>query len=258
MQTDVRPDLSGFEQIPLCATYVAVLLEDCPARVLGHCAVADCNLRWCLGVTRDGQTEVLGVWPESPPCGWSRTLVIENLLARGVQRVGLLVSGAPEFGDAFRRAFPGASVAASFREVAELGHSAASPGNLEAVSAGIVRVLGAESEHQAHAILDALAASSWQNSPASVQICRAAITSWRSLYILPKRARRWVRECDVIALFLRQGVSQAVVRHGPFESADDATAFAERWLVDAERRQRVRRRAQRPACSRPNLLAALG
>lgn len=259
MQTAVRPALSGFERVPLCANYTAVQLEVTFAHVAQLGARTDCALRWGLGIVNDGETEVLGVWPETGPNGWSSKLVAEDLLARGVQRIGLLIGRAyARLDDALLRAFPGASEASSFHRLAELGQSVASLGDREAIWAGMARVRSAESKHQAHAVLDALAVSSWQGSPAAVQACREAIESWQSLYALPKRARGQVCRGDHMTRLLQLGASRAVARQGPFNSADAAAAFVERWLGDAERRQRGRRSAQRSAYPASDLAAAMG
>jgi transposase-like protein len=243
MQTTVPPACSGFERIPLCGSYSAVHLEVCLARVAGHSSSAECPLRWAVGMVPDGQTEVLGVWPEMALQGCRQNLVAKDLLMRGVRRVGLLISGtSTDSGDALRRAFPHAADAPSFHAVAALAQSLAAHGDRRAISAGMVRLHRAESEQHAHAVLDGLATSSWQASPASVQICRAAVTSWHSLYTLSKRVRGRLRRGEDIAWLLQQGVSRAVTRHGPFQSAEDAAAFSEAWLEEAECRQRVERR----------------
>lgn len=89
--------------------------------------------------------------------------------------------------------------------------------------------------------MDALALCALQDAHAAIQMCRAAIGDWAALYALPQRAGRRVVEAECAARALQQGVSRALVRHGPFDSGRTAAALADYWLLHAGRRRRWRR-----------------
>jgi hypothetical protein len=116
----------------------------------------------------------------------------------------------------------------------------ASPGDRKAIAQGLGRVRRAQSTQHAHALLDSLAACGWRGSPVAVQLCKAAIGEWQAVLSLSRRARERVRRFEDAAWALQQGVSRALSRHGLFESAEAAAAFAEAWLIDAQRRRQHR------------------
>lgn len=226
----------------LCRAYPAVMMLSLSA---SHgCDIKDGVVRLLLGwgVRCDEQLAEFGVWQDSDCCTESGHPIGVDLLARGVERIGVLISDASDEADAaLLRAFPGATIARPFQPLAQQVVSAAPGRARSAVAEGLERIRRAQSRSHADALLDALAASTWQGAPLAVQMCRAAIRDWAAVYSLPQRARMRVVKAEDAAWALQQGVSRALARHGPFESAHAAAAFAEDWLMQAGQRRRQRR-----------------
>ncbi|MDP1691865.1 MAG: transposase [Burkholderiaceae bacterium] len=244
MQITTAGAVSGFQRPPLCRSYAAVQLGALYAdiRVLG--GKSSCSMTWGLGIASDGQVEPLGVWPTAPLCLKSARQVADELLARGTERVGILINGASaETGTATLRAFRGSSATLPFPPAAQLLSWFAPPRRREAIASGLKRIRRAESVQHAHAVLDALEASTWQGAPKAVKKCRSAIEQWRGVYALSMRAREVVRRGEDSAELLEQRVRRVLARHGPFESAEAAAVFAELWLIDAESLARRRKLA---------------
>lgn len=231
---------------PLCCRYLLLHAEAASTPVRESGAFRDQTVLWALGVLVDGQHEMLGVWPANDLAPASANLVADDLRERGVQHVAVLINGeTDELRAAVLRAFPEASAASPFHLVAQMASSGATSRGLKAAHEGLARIRRAQSQEHAHAALDALAASTWQGAPEIVQVCRAAIRQWQALYALSRRSRARVIRGEDAARVLQHGLSQALARHGHFESAETAAAFAEAWLLEEEARQRRRRVAVR-------------
>lgn len=246
--------LSESTRLPLCLRYAAVQFSS----ICGHVAQGDrdldCPLIWGLAMQYDEHADLIGVWSGEACRGLGIEAIAGSLVARGLESIGVLVNGASEeLSASLLRAFPSAAAAPALRRTAQRVTSVAPVSLRETFARDLAKIHSAATEHQAHAMLDALAASTWQGAPAVVQICRAAIRQWQAIYALPKRARERVRRGEDAAWLLQQGVSRALARHGAFESAEAAAAFAEAWLFDAERRARRQRLA---AAHRADLAAA--
>jgi transposase-like protein len=243
------------DRLPLCVRYAGMLLGALQIKVREPCIETQSAVTWGLGVPLSGECEVVGVWPTSGLEPTDGQLIADDLSVRGMQRICLLLNGgSDELGAAVLRAFPGASVALPFHPTAQLALSVALPGDRKAVLAGLNRIRRAQSREHADAILDGLAASTWQGAPAAVQVCRAAIRLWQANYALPRRTRERVRCGEDAAWQLQQGLSRALARQGGFENADEAVTFAEAWLFDAEGRARRQRLA---AARRADVAAAV-
>lgn len=205
---------------------------------------SSCAMTWGLGITPDGHVEPLGVWPTGPLGLNSERLVADQLLARGTERVGLLINGTTAVaGTSTLRALRGSSATASFPSLAQVVSSFSPPRRRAVIAAGLNRIRRAKSFQHAHAVLDALEESTWQGLPVAVKECRSAIEQWRGVYALSTRAREAVRRGEESAEILQQRIGRALARKGPFESAEAAAAFAESWLIDAESLARRRKLA---------------
>jgi transposase-like protein len=253
---NAAPQVSqGFERHPLCLSYCALYVAAISASVGNQAGHIDSCIHCGFGVLPNGHTTALGLRPALAFEQEFAHLIADDLVARGMRRIDLLLNGgSEELGAAVLRAFPGASVALPFHPTAQLAASVALPGDRKAVLAGLDRIRRAQSRAHADAILDGLAASTWQGAPAAVQVCRAAIRQWQAIYALPRRTRERVRRGEDAAWQLQQGLSRALARQGGFENADEAVTFAEAWLFDAEGRARRQRLA---AARRADVAAAV-
>ncbi len=241
MQISASQMAFGVDPIPLCRTYEVVHLAVLRGVNGGPLLAAEHHVLTSVGMTQDGQLEVLGAYHVLAPKPQSTHHFASDFLARGVERVGMLIDGGSASMRAdVLRAFPDASAASAFHPVAQMAISVASPRCRTAVGAGLDRIRRAQSQEHASAVLDALANSTWQGAAEVVQMCREAIPQWRAIYELSKPARARVMRGEDAAWALQQGVSRAMARHCFFESGESAAAFAAAWLVQAEGRQRRR------------------
>ncbi len=234
------------DRLPLCRAYELVHLGVPQTFNCGPSLPPEYRVLSCIGAVRDAQVEVLGAWPvpasETSPAHRASF----DLLARGVERVGLLFNGvASDMDPGVLGALAGALTVLPFHSVAQTAISAAAPVDRKAVSEGMDLIRRARSQVHAETVLGGLAASRWRGAPAVVEICRSAIPQWQAVYALSGRARTAVIRGEDAAWAMQQGVSRAMARHGCFESAASAAAFAEAWLLEEEGRQRRRRVALR-------------
>lgn len=246
MQISASKGAFGVGRIPLCRTYEVVRLAVLRDLYVGPRSRANHHVISYVGMTQDGHVEALGACHALALRPDSMHHFASDLLSRGVKRVGLLINaGSADLGADVLRGFPDASAASPFHPVVQIAISVAPAGCRKAVAAGLVLIRRAQSQAHAEAVLDALAASTWRSAPEVVQVCRAAIPKWRAVYALSGRARAAVIRGEDAAWAMQQGVSRAMARHGCFESAESAAAFAEAWLLEEEGRQRRRRLALR-------------
>jgi hypothetical protein len=94
----IRIDATGAvvaPQLPLCREYLAVHFQSQTVQVGGRCAASCHDVHWAIGVSKDGQHEVLGVWSELPVGTGAWRLIHADLTARGVECIRFAVMSAP-------------------------------------------------------------------------------------------------------------------------------------------------------------------
>lgn len=191
---------------PLCCKYWLVHFVTQPIRVRGVTAAQGLPVTWALGALSDGQREVLGVWSHSVEGVPNWQPVFDDLAVRGVEQIRFAVHADAAFA---QTTFP----------------------HLKALDTALPE-------------WDDLKISAGQDAPRSMEICGAGNGQRCDLSALPRRVQQLVRRGEEAVRLLRRGVARAAARQGPFDSAQAAVAFADAWLVNAERRQR---RGQFPA-----------
>lgn len=230
-------------ELPLCVSYTSLQCGIVRPVIHQVLAPASVQLLWCSGTFTDGQSDVLGVWwSEGPQDAFARR-VAHDLVKRGLKKIGLLINGASdEVGTAILDAFPSTASVKPFHSMAQLALAEATPGEQEVIGKGLKRVRDAQTLNQAHSVLELLNTSGSNQARARSDILRSAIAQWSVTYALPSRARKRVRRSDAVWWPIQNGLTRALTRHGPFSNPCAAAAFADTWLVRAERRQRGRRK----------------
>lgn len=75
---------------PLCGSYSLVIQARLAVRVVDGDRTRSEVVRWALGVLADGSYEVIGVWAAPESGSWSWQDAVEDLRARGVEKIGLI------------------------------------------------------------------------------------------------------------------------------------------------------------------------
>lgn len=232
-----------WHSLPLCCRYLLlqVVAVAVPVREEGFVRH---QMHWGRGVLADGQCELVGAWVEPTSGAMLWQAFFASLKVRGVDQIRFVAGNEPmDFASALRAGYPDAAVLPSISQVWRESQIHVVPRHSAVIASGLRRIRRAQSVQHAHAVLDALEASAWQACPVAVKRCRSAIEQWRGVYALSMRAREVVRRAEDSAEVLQQRICRALARHGPFESAEAAAAFAELWFVDAESLARRRKLA---------------
>lgn len=182
---------------PLCVRYASVHLDQIDGLASGPATCDTHSVLWALGVTFDGEHEILGVWDCLSTVVKTCQAIASDLAARGLERVEVLVS---------RAGTP-----------CEAASTISNSLSLETESGAAV---GTETG----------------TAPLIAPHHQTASSRQQALCILPQRVRLASLRADAIVDRLHVDASKALRRHGRFESADAATAFAENWLRAVERR----------------------
>lgn len=101
---------SGWRTLPLCRSYLLVLVHRIQIEVKDSASPGRI-LWWALGVLRDGQYEVLGVWSALASRAKSWHEIFESLRASGAERIQFVSSSeSAELHAALSTAYPHATV----------------------------------------------------------------------------------------------------------------------------------------------------
>jgi Transposase, Mutator family len=104
--TTAAPDQENW---PLCRKYLLLKFETLRVPIKDGGTVSDRTSRWAFGVLSNGESELLGVWPEPSPSGLPWDTVFEDLSARGVERIQFVLSDEPTASQiSLSTAYPGA------------------------------------------------------------------------------------------------------------------------------------------------------
>jgi hypothetical protein len=203
---------------PLCRSYLLVALST--IQVTGR---ADSDERcwpvtWALGTLSDGSHEALGAWHRSVDGPLDSDVIFAALALRGVERVRYATDASAGAAPA---ELPSHIMIDTFLPVSAVSHG-----------------------------------SPWLSSSRSTGIRRAGGAAPDDSRELTRRVRQLVLRSEKAARVLQRGLTQAAIRHGPFETGSSATSFVEMWLAKAEHHERRRRFAsQHRAAVTPAVLA---
>ena len=217
---------------PLCRRYVAGFFGMALTPVRHSDGLREHTVHWAFGCLRDGDGELLGVWIESSAGATLPTRVFEELRARGVERIQLVVGadlvGA---GGCLEQVFPGATGLQSIEQTP----SAAVAGNGRGAVVGAARA-GAAARSCGVVGVAPSAVEDGRWGAQQQQIAARPLAQWAPLLALPARLRRVVLSGDRIAEELHASLIRAIGRHGCFASQAAAMDFVVGALLRAERR----------------------
>jgi len=175
---------------PLDAVYPVVHFDALPVTILEAGQVRNGMAHVALAIAADGRREVLGAWVTGRNGAGPWPAIASELRSRGVEDVVLALSDDSDgFGDAFRAAFPRATVLTGVVGMIRETLAALPPKDRRAAGADLKAVYQAGSSSAAAAALDAFAAAWGARYPALVERWRIAHGPASDLPSLPPQLR---------------------------------------------------------------------
>lgn len=221
----------------LCRRYFAVYFNQVPEARIAK-AERPAVQHWAFGLLNNGESEVLGTWPQgaSDPARWHGHF--DDLKQRGVERVAFALSGdLMGFREGLRARFHGALGLPSFVQLIDRSVAAVASRHQASVDVCLRRIMQTGSIPAASAALSEFESSRWgAHYPSLIADWRLALEQGWALWTLPPALRRAVLSGDGAAAALNRSLRKAVARHGCFADVDEAHAFVVSALARAERR----------------------
>lgn len=245
---DIDESIRAWLQRPLCRRHGAAVFSTARARGRGTHADQPLAICWGLGTLINGEAEVLGAWLSVDRDVAVPPAVFSDLLARGVEfiryGVGDLLGAEEAFCQTFRQAEVVPSIAQALESVAALvppRHRGAVSDSLRAAAEAVD--LGAARTALARFQRTGLG----ERYPTVVALCGEALARSEPFFALPAPLRQLVRSADRTALDVRERLTRAIHRHGPFIDPAAALDFVADRLLRAEHRLDRERAASWPA-----------
>lgn len=221
---------------PLCRRYVAVVLSTSLIPFRGSTGRPRA-VRWALGSLIDGEVEVLGAWPTESESGPAPELMFGELQARGAEFIRFGVGHLVGVEDEFTRLFGHGDVVASIECELESVLASVPPRYRLEVSRHLRAAADAATQEAGLSQLAEFQGSRLgERYPEVVRHWSDALAGFEPIYRLHPRLRGLVRSADRTAADMRERLTRAILRHGPFVDSDAALAFVADTLLRTEQR----------------------
>jgi len=233
---------------PLCHRYAAAVFSRIQLRGSTAKSQAVC---WVVGSSIDGEAEVLGAWSAVPGPWVASEMIFSALQARGTEFIRFCIGNPTGMGHQFTGAFERSEFVASVEQVLQSIQSQVPPRDRLEVSRHLRPAADAENLEAARSELAKFQASRLgERYPEVVQHWSDALAGFVPIYGLHPQLRELVRSADRTAAEVRERLTRAILRHGPFVDADAALDFVAGTLLRTEQsldRERARALAARHA-----------
>jgi putative transposase len=230
----VLEDVAAWRTRPLDAVYPIVYFDAMVVKVREDRSVQNRACYLALGVTCDGEREVLGIWWQDSEGAKFWLAVLNDLRRRGVADVLIAcVDGLKGFPEAIEATFPRAWVQTCIVHLIRASLRYVNYRDKKKVATALRPIYTALNADQALAELDAFDADGGQRYPAAVQAWR---TSWEHVIpflSLPEDLRRAVYTTNTIEGLHRQ-VRKAIKTRGHFPDEQAATKLIYLALIKAD------------------------
>ena len=230
----VLEDVAAWRTRPLDAVYPIVYFDAMVVKVREDRSVQNRACYLALGVTCDGEREVLGIWWQDSEGAKFWLAVLNDLRRRGVADVLIAcVDGLKGFPEAIEATFPRAWVQTCIVHLIRASLRYVNYRDKKKVATALRPIYTALNADQALAELDAFDADLGQRYPAAVQAWR---TSWEHVIpflSLPEDLRRAVYTTNTIEGLHRQ-VRKAIKTRGHFPDEQAATKLIYLALIKAD------------------------
>ena len=218
----VMDELNEWQNRPLEAMYPIVYIDALVVKIRDQGHVENKAIHIAVGVDRDGERDVLGLWIEKTEGAKFWSTVLSELKQRGVEDILVLCAdglrGLPEAVEAnFRKTIFQTCVVHMIRSSTRY----VSYKDLKAVCASLRAVYNANNTKDALAALDAVEEKWGKQYPHVVKSWRNRLTEWSPFLEFPKELRRIIYTTNTIEA-LNRILRKALKTRGPLPTDDAA------------------------------------
>jgi transposase-like protein len=230
----VLEDVQAWRTRPLEAVYPIVYFDAMMVRVREDRSVQNRACYLALGVTCDGDREVLGIWWQDSEGAKFWLAVLNDLRRRGVADVLIAcVDGLKGFPEAIEATFPQAWVQTCIVHLIRASLRYVNYRDKKKLASALRPIYTAANAESALAELDAFEAEWGARYPAAVQAWRASWQNVIPFLALPDELRRAVYTTNTIEGLHRQ-VRKAIKTRGHFPDEQAATKLIYLALIKAD------------------------
>jgi putative transposase len=230
----VLEDVAAWRSRPLDSVYPIVYFDALRVKVREDRSVQNRACYLALGVTVDGEREVLGIWWQDTEGAKFWLAVLNDLRQRGVQDVLIAcVDGLKGFPEAIEATFPLAWVQTCVVHLIRASLRYVGYRDKKKVAAALRPIYTAPNAEAALEELDRFEAEWGERHPACVQAWRASFEHVTPFLSLPEDLRRAVYTTNTIEGLHRQ-VRKAIKTRGHFPDEQAATKLIYLALVRAD------------------------
>jgi putative transposase len=230
----VLEDVEAWRTRPLDAVYPIVYFDAMRVKVREDRSVRNLACYLALGVTVDGEREVLGIWWQETEGAKFWLAVLNDLRRRGVQDVLIsCVDGLKGFPEAIEATFPHAWVQTCIVHLIRASLRYVNYRDLKKVTTALRPIYTAENADQALAELERFDADWGQRYPATVTAWRDAWEHVTPFLALPEELRKAVYTTNTIEGLHRQ-IRKAIKTRGHFPDQQAATKLIYLAIIKAD------------------------
>jgi putative transposase len=230
----VLEDVEAWRTRPLDSVYPIVYFDALRVKVREDRSVRNLACYLALGVTCDGEREVLGIWWQETEGAKFWLAVLNDLRRRGVQDVLIAcVDGLKGFPEAIEATFPHAWVQTCIVHLIRASLRYVNYRDLKKVTSALRPIYTAENADQALVELERFDAEWGQRYPATVQAWRDAWEYVTPFLALPEELRRAVYTTNTIEGLHRQ-IRKAIKTRGHFPDQQAATKLIYLAIIKAD------------------------
>jgi putative transposase len=230
----VLEDVEAWRTRPLDSVYPIVYFDALRVKVREDRSVRNLACYLALGVTVDGEREVLGIWWQETEGAKFWLAVLNDLRRRGVQDVLIAcVDGLKGFPEAIEATFPHAWVQTCIVHLIRASLRYVNYRDLKKVTSALRPIYTAENADQALVELERFDAEWGQRYPATVQAWRDAWEYVTPFLALPEELRRAVYTTNTIEGLHRQ-IRKAIKTRGHFPDQQAATKLIYLAILKAD------------------------
>jgi putative transposase len=230
----VLADVEAWRTRPLDAVYPIVYFDALRVKVREDRSVRNLACYLALGVTCDGEREVLGIWWQETEGAKFWLAVLNDLRRRGVQDVLIsCVDGLKGFPEAIEATFPRAWVQTCIVHLIRASLRYVNYRDLKKVTSALRPIYTAANADQALAELERFDADWGQRYPATVRAWRDAWEHVIPFLALPEELRKAVYTTNTIEGLHRQ-IRKAIKTRGHFPDQQAATKLIYLAIIKAD------------------------
>jgi putative transposase len=238
----VMAEVQDWQARPLDPVYPVIFFDALRVKIRDESVVRNKAVYLALGIDREGQRDVLGLWIEQTEGAKFWMKVVNDLRNRGVEDILIaVVDGLKGFGEAINAVFPKTTVQTCIVHLIRNSLAYASWKDRKLIAVDLRPIYQAPSETAARTALEAFAAGPWGGKyPTIVQSWRRVWEHVTPFYAFPPEVRRIIYTTNAIES-LHMQLRKIIKTRGHFPNDDAATKLI--WLA----LRNVMKRAHRSA-----------